>query len=189
MKQFNWKIIFLMCHISIKMAGQSLSGSPVQITSRDTARMNNNTETLIKVDYQALLNSIVSKKFDEDEIFSEIIKPKVFSNEQRLFYNKDVRVECDYIPGNDTLSVPDEQKVEEYLTAFSLNYKHTDENTIFFDNINISPLKYSPDSNSIGYYCEVSFDCFYKGEYRKGNGGYPRFRRTAVVVLKKENEK
>jgi tetratricopeptide (TPR) repeat protein len=85
--------------------------------------------------------------------------------------------------------VPDEQKVEEYLTAFSLNYKHTDENTIFFDNINISPLKYSPDSNSIGYYCEVSFDCFYKGEYRKGNGGYPRFRRTAVVVLKKENEK
>jgi tetratricopeptide (TPR) repeat protein len=123
---------------------------------------------------------MVSTDYDAEEI-PDIINGKIEKSAKRIFIDRNVPVESDIIPGADTLSVPPDMKVVDYLMALSTSYVKTDEHNIFFNNIHITPLK-----RTSFYYIEVYFDCIFGGQYRSGNISYPRFSRKLTVEIVNE---
>ncbi len=182
MRRLQVIVVLLLLLLNGVASAQTVSDSALHITSRDTARLNIRIRTLVSKDYLGLLNAIVMAGF-EDEERKFIIDMSLPGGEREMFVNSDVRVEIDYIPGNDTLKVRPDSKIGDYLHAFKMNYVHTDNATIFFENIQMSKLKYS----SLGFYVDVIFDCFFKGVYRNGNKEFPRFIRKATILARKES--
>lgn len=181
MKQYLLIIIFLVFCADSSIVAQVTTANSVEITSRDTARLNNKIKSLISLDYLTLLNSIVSNNFEDDEIKS-IIENHLNGEGKKLFLNPEIIIESDFMPGYDTLKVPDDKKVGDYLFAFTTNYIHTETRSLYFENLGISSLKQS----SIGFYFDVTFDCFFKGHNKKSSSDFPRFSRKATIIVKKE---
>ena len=183
MKRYWLIVFFLIFCADHALVAQVTNENTVEITSKDTARLNSKIKELISMDYLTLLNSIVSSNFDFDEI-KTIIEDHLNGEGRKMFLGREVRIESDFMPGYDTLQVPDEIKVGDYLLSFSLNFVHTDTNSLFFENLKISPLKQS----NIGLYVDVIFDCFYKGHNKKSSLDFPRFSRKATINVRKEGQ-
>ena len=96
MKRYWLIVFFLIFCADHALVAQVTNENTVEITSKDTARLNSKIKELISMDYLTLLNSIVSSNFDFDEI-KTIIEDHLNGEGRKMFLGREVRIESDFM--------------------------------------------------------------------------------------------
>ena len=151
---------------------------------KDAQEIRYKAESIIKREFQDLMNNISQPGFDSKE--TEEIINNSYGGSNKIFESDKVRIESDLSPkvhGSNTASDID---VVKYLKDFDILYTKTDNFSIAFSGIRTSQVK-----KADYLYVKVYFTSFFNNKYKgvEGETAYTLNNRVAEIKVLQENNK
>ena len=167
--------------VLISFLGISTVNAQQRLTLKDVKQINQEANTIVK-DFENVLNLIAFNESTKSEVQDHIANSFKPGGKFRIFYSKNTLIEDDINPDY-KLGNTSEANVEKYLNDFDLQYEKGVDNTILFEDILISNVKYRDY-----FYVRVKFRSKFGSKNTIKQVGYTPTDREALLRMEPQGK-